>query len=309
MNETRLRGVAADVATERRYLLRVAYRLLGTVADAEDAVQDAFARWYRLDEDERAAIIVPRAWLTRVTSRICLDQLGSARARREAYVGEWLPEPLPVDSDLTTSDPLERVAHTEDVGLALLVMLETLTPAERVAFVLHDVFALPFGEIAEIVDRTPAACRQLATAARRRLRDERTARAPRARHDELARAFAEACAGGDLAALIAVLDPAVVLRSDGGGRVSAARRPVLGADAVARFVLGVLRKNPDVLIEPRLAVDGIAFAWKRAGRTAGVLALRASTQGVTDVWIVMNPDKLGAWDSDQDDNALRTTTR
>ena len=297
MGEMYVQVADPEIAGERRHLMRIAYRLLGTVADAEDAVQEAFARFYRLTEADRVAIDVPRAWLTRVTSRICLDERGTARARRETYVGEWLPEPLPAESDLAASDPLERAALAEDVGLALLVVLETLTPAERVAFVLHDVFALPFGEIAEIVGRTPAACRQLATAARRRLRADGVSRAPRARHDELARAFAEACSGGDLQALIAMLDPAVVLRSDGGGRVSAARRPVIGADAVARFVLGVLRKNPDVRIEPRLTSDGIAFVWQRAGRVAGVLALRASGDGITDVWIVMNPDKLRAWDS------------
>lgn len=296
MSETSLRDATPDVAAERRYLVRVAYRLLGTVAEAEDAVQEAFARWYRLDETERHAIVAPRAWLTRVTSRICLDQLGSARMRRETYVGEWLPEPLPSDSDLVADDPLEHASRSEAVGLALLVLLDTLTPAERVAFVLHEVFALPFAEIGEIVGRTPAACRQLATAARRRLRAERSARATRDRHDELARAFAQACADGDLAGLIVLLDPAVVLRSDGGGRVSAARRPVLGSDAVARFVLGVLRKNPDVQIEARSTPDGLAFAWRRSGRTAGVLALGATDQGITDVWIVMNPDKLGEWD-------------
>lgn len=296
VSETSLRNTTPDVSDERRYLLRVAYRLLGTVADAEDAVQEAFARWFRMAEAERQAILTPRAWLTRVTSRICLDQLGSARLRRESYVGEWLPEPLPSDSDLAANDPLEQAAQSEAVGLALLVMLETLTPAERVAFVLHEVFALPFAEIADIVGRTPAACRQLATAARRRLREERSARATRQRHDELARAFAQACTEGDLAELIALLDPAVVLRSDGGGRVSAARRPVLGADAVARFVLGVLRKNPDVQIEPRLTPDGLAFVWHRSGRTAGVLAFGTTGAGITDVWIVMNPDKLGAWD-------------
>lgn len=295
MTETSVRDTTPDVTIERRYLLRVAYRLLGTVADAEDAVQEAFSRWFRLEEDERQGILVPRAWLTRVVGRICLDELGSARSRREAYVGQWLPEPLPSDSDLVAGDPLEHAARSEDVGLALLVVLETLTPAERVAFVLHEVFAVPFAEIAEIVGRTPAACRQLATAARRRLRTERSTRATHQRHDELARAFAQACADGDLGALIAVLDPAVVLRSDGGGRVSAARRPVLGSDAVARFVLGVLRKNPDVQIEARSTPDGIAFVWHRSGRAGGVLAFGATDTGITDVWIVMNPDKLGAW--------------
>ena len=157
---------------ERGHLIGVAYRMLGTVADAEDAVQEAYARWYRLSTAERDAIEVPLAWLTRVVGRICLDVLGSARVRRESYVGEWLPEPVPVDDAVGPgADPAERAALQDSVALALLVVLEQLTPAERVAFVLHDVFAVPFAEIAVAVGRSSAACRQLASTARRRVQE------------------------------------------------------------------------------------------------------------------------------------------
>ncbi|MGY1750932.1 RNA polymerase sigma factor SigJ [Modestobacter sp. SYSU DS0511] len=280
------------VEEQRGHLMGVAYRMLGTVADAEDAVQETFARWYRLSDDERAAIERPAAWLTRVVSRVCLDALGSARARRERYVGEWLPEPVPVDA---VDDPAERAALTDSVGLALLVVLESLTPAERVVFVLHDVFALPFSEIAEAVGRSPAACRQLATSARRRVDASRAGTRPRARRDEVVRAFAAACAGGDLTALVAVLDPQVTLRSDGGGVVRAARNPVRGADHVARFLLGLLAKNPDVALEEVTTGDGVGWLWRDSDAVRGLLTLGVAGDRATDVWIVMNPAKLTRW--------------
>src|SRR6201996_9123227 len=162
------------VMAERRRLINLAYRLLGSLAEAEDAVQETYARWYAMSAEQQAAIGSPGAWLTTVPSRICLDLLGSARARRERYVGEWLPEPLPEPAeplDLpATADPADRVTLDESVTMAFLIVLDTMTPAERVTFVLHDVFRYPFTEVAEIVGRTPAACRQLASSAPRRVR-------------------------------------------------------------------------------------------------------------------------------------------
>lgn len=300
----------ADVAAERRRLLALAYRMLGTTGEAEDAVQETYVRWYRMSGDERAAIANPQGWLTRVAGRVCLDLLGTARARRERYVGPWLPEPLPAGffassraTALTTTttatdaavDPLDRVTLDEAVSSALLVVLESMTPAERVAFVLHDVFAVPFPEIAEIVGRSPAAVRQLATSARRRVAAERSRRVARAEHDRVVAAFGAAAASGDLAALVAVLDPDVALRSDGGGFVSAARRPVLGADNVARYLLGVLTQYPDDQVEPLETTDGAGFAVRRAGAVIGVVNLNVVAGRVADVWVVMNPEKLGAW--------------
>jgi len=186
-----------DVMRERRQLLNVSYRLLGSLADAEDVVQEAYARWFAMSEQEQAAILSPGAWLTTVASRICLNLLGSARVRRETYVGEWVPEPLP---DGTVVDPADRVTLDESVSMAFLVVLEAMTPAERVAFILHDVYGYPFAEVAQIVGRTPAASRQLASSARRRLRAGPVTRP--SLQAEVVREFRQAWEAQDLAALI-----------------------------------------------------------------------------------------------------------
>ena len=299
---------ADELQAERPRLLGMAFRMLGTMADAEDAVQEAYLRWHRLADDERQRIRMPAAWFTRVTSRICLDELGSARARREQYVGEWLPDPVPQERatelfgglEESLVDPLDRIEFDESVSTALLVVLESLTPAERVVFVLHDVFGLPFGEIAEAVDRKPDACRQLATSARRHVRERREGDVPTALHDEVVQAFVAAARGGDISALTAVLDPSVELRSDGGGLVSAARKPVRGALNVTRFLLGIMEKQPDTEVSARITGDGMALGFGPAGVVAGVLNLhvRLNESGdaqVTDVWIAMNPERLALW--------------
>ena len=289
--------IDAEVIGERRHLLSLAFRMLGTVAEAEDAVQETYIRWYRMSQTQRDAVEVPRAWLTRVASRVCLDVLGSARVRREHYVGPWLPEPVPLlaFTDPAVDDPADRVTLDDSISTALLVVLESMTPAERVAFVLHDVFAMPFGEIAEIVGRTPAACRQLASSARRRVHGARDAPVPRAAHDAAVRAFAAAARAGDLAGLVAVLDPDVVLRSDGGGIVSAARNPIRGADKVARFLLGALEKNPTAEVLDQETPDGLGFALWIEGRVTGVVTMDVTGDRVTDVRMVLNPEKLTLW--------------
>jgi RNA polymerase sigma-70 factor (ECF subfamily) len=192
------RGLSA-VMSERRQLINLAYRLLGSLADAEDAVQETYARWYALSRPQQEAIENPGAWLTKVASRICLDQLGSARARRERYVGDWLPEPLPGPAEwisgrpgAATADPADRITLDESVNMAFLVVLESMTPAERVAFILHDVFRYSFAEVADIVGRTPAACRQLASSARRRIRASQPPAAPATEQASIVRAFKQA---------------------------------------------------------------------------------------------------------------------
>jgi RNA polymerase sigma-70 factor (ECF subfamily) len=301
-------AVLDDVLGERRRLMNLAFRMLGSWNDAEDIVQQTYIRWYQLGEGERAGIERPAAWLTTAASRLCLTLLDSARVRRERYVGPWLPEPVPTGgsagADLAI-DPLDRVALDDSVSMALLVVLESLTPAERVAFVLHEVFAVPFGEIAEIVGRTPAAARQLATSARRHVRAQRSRPVPVAEHERLVAAFRAAASAGDLAGLVAVLDPAVVSTSDGGGRVNAARRPVEGAENVARFLLGILAKRSDLGLEEREVNGRLGFVARDAdGRVAGVIQLEASAPAggeeaeparIDRVWIVVNPDKLGAF--------------
>ena len=205
---------AERFAQARPRLLRLAYSELGDVGEAEDVVQEA---WLRLERADAEAIENLDGWLTTVVARLALDRLRSARARRETYVGPWLPEPLVSD------DPADRVTLDESVSYALLTVLEQLSPAERTAFVLHDVFDVPFGDVAEVVGRTPEAVRQLASRARRHVRRERPRfAASRDEHERAVRAFARAVAEGDLEGLVAVLDPDVVWTSDGGGR---ARRP------------------------------------------------------------------------------------
>ena len=199
-------GLSA-IISERRQLINLAYRLLGSLAEAEDAVQETYARWYAMTAGSRTPSQSPGAWLTTVASRICLDLLGSARARRERYVGEWIPEPLPEPAEWiagrpseTAVDPADRVTLDESVSMAFLVVLESMTPAERVAFILHDVFGYPFAEVAEIVGRTPAACRQLASSARRRIRAATGRRGgPAARQAGIVRDFKQAWEAKDIA--------------------------------------------------------------------------------------------------------------
>lgn len=284
-----------EVMVERRRLIALAYRLLGTLEEAEDAVQETYLRWYRLTDADRAAIDNPAGWLSRVTSRICLDVLKSARARRERYVGPWLPEPVRPGLLAGPEDPADRATLDDTVSTALLVVLDAMTPAERVAFVLHDVFAVPFSEIAEVVGRTPAAVRQLAASARRRVAEQRDVVAPLPEHDDVVRAFVAATAGGDLGRLVTLLDSSVTLRSDGGGRVSAALNPILGPEKVARFLLGVLTKRPTWSIRPEPTADGLGFSLVEDGVPRGVANLRVVDGRVTDVWMVVNPDKLIRW--------------
>jgi RNA polymerase sigma-70 factor (ECF subfamily) len=294
----------ADVMEERRRLLSLAYRMMGTLSDAEDVVQETYVRWYRQSEEERAAIRNPAAWLTRVASRVALDALTSARARRERYIGQWLPEPVPADLFLGTApgsladgaaDPADRVTLDESVGTALLTVLEAMTPAERVSFVLHDVFALPFPEIAEIVGRTPAAVRQLATSGRRHVQQHRVVPVAAAEHDEAVRAFLAATRSGDLESLMRVLAPDVELRSDGGGVVSAARNAVLGTARVARFVLGVMAKQPRLQLTELQTADGLGYRLTIDGQFYGVISFGVERGRVADVWLVLNPAKLSSW--------------
>ncbi|MGV9641979.1 RNA polymerase sigma factor SigJ [Streptomyces sp. NPDC003514] len=299
------RGLDAVMA-ERHRLLSLAFRMMGTLADAEDVVQETYVRWYRLEPEERDAIAVPSAWLTRVASRISLDLLGSARARRETYVGQWLPEPVPADlfagtantplnSGHSSADPVERVTLDETVSMALLTVLEAMTPAERVTFVLHDVFGVPFGEIADVVGRSAAATRQLATSARRHVRRGRRAEVSPHQHDGVVRAFRDAAVGGDIEDLLRLLAPDVELRVDGGGFVNAAPRAIRGPDHVARWFLGVLRKQPALRLERRDTADGLGYILRNGEHGHGIAIFDVSDDGITHVWLMLNPMKLTHW--------------
>ncbi|MEU6688220.1 RNA polymerase sigma factor SigJ [Streptomyces sp. NPDC046832] len=290
-----------DVITrERRQLINLSYRLLGSLAEAEDVVQETYARWYALPPEQRDGIASPGGWLTTVAGRICLDLLGSARARRERYVGEWIPEPLPGRTEWVggnaPADPADRVTLDESVTMAFLVVLESMTPAERVAFVLHDVFRYSFAEVAGIVGRSPAACRRLASSARRRVRAERPpATTPEARRADVVRAFRRAWEAQDIDGLIGVLAPDATATGDGGGLVPAALHPVEGAGPVARFFAERARAVPGIVLE-ECAVNGRpGLAARKDGVTVSVLAFDIAGDRIQHVWAVLNPDKLRPW--------------
>lgn len=282
--------LATQFAAARGHLIRIAYAVLGSHAEAEDVVADC---WMRLVEaDRREAVRDVTGWGTVAVARAALDVLRSARRRREIYPGEWLPEP--VLEPLATTPVEDRVTLDETVRYAVLVVLESLSPAERVSFVLHDLFGLEFTEIAELVGRTPAAARQLASRARAHIQT----RAPRfeigqREHDEVVESFVAASSGGDLAALVALLDPRVVLSVDGGGVVSAARRPVVGPDRVARFLLGTFARLTHQDEVRRVRVNGeLGLALAKGGRVHTVLAVTCASRGIHRIDLVRAPGKL-----------------
>lgn len=288
------------VLSERRTLINLGYRLLGSLADAEDVVQETYTRWYGLTERQRGEIDSPGGWLTTVATRICLDILGSARARRERYVGEWIPEPVPTSTEWVSGrsegqspDPADRVTLDDSVNMAFLVVLESLTPAERVAFILHDVFRYPFADIAEMVGRSPGACRQLASSARQRIAAANPTPAPR--RDNVVRAFKDAWAAMDIDALVGLLDPDVISVSDGGGVVSAHRHPIAGSDRVAHAYAGIARAAGGLRLLERTVNGQPGLVAQIDGVTVTVLAFDIAGGRITHIWAVRNPDKLRAW--------------
>jgi RNA polymerase sigma-70 factor (ECF subfamily) len=278
----------------RRLLFGVAYQMLGSVADAEDVVQDAWLRW---SADDREDVADPQAYLVRIASRLALDRLRSARSRRETYVGPWLPEPLLTDHGDAAPDPAEAAEIGEQVSLALLVVLETLSPLERAVFVLREVFGMSAAEVAAVLDRSEAAVRQVAHRARQHVE----ARRPRFDADrrvqrEVTEQFFAAVAGGDVDALVSVLSPGVVLLSDGGGQASAALRPITGADKVARFLTGAAAKSLQSFPDLRMAVADVngspAIVGWSGEEPFGVVSLVVAGGRVEQVLVVVNPEKL-----------------
>ena len=288
---------ALSFEPHRRRLRGLAYRMLGSIAEADDAVQDAYLRWHAADRD---AVADPRAFLTTTTTRICLDVLRSARARREAYVGPWLPEPV-VDTSALAPDAQTELA--EDLSIALLLAFERLSPLERAAFLLHDVFDCPFAEVATALDRSEAACRQLAARARAHVREARPQALPtapphpetNAGHARLVAAFVDAARSGDLNALREMLTDDVRYVADGGGKAAAARHVVEGADRAAHIVIaatkagsaegtvlhfGFVNGMPGIIV---YAPDGSAQS----------VALEIDGDRIRAIYVVRNPDKLG----------------
>jgi RNA polymerase sigma-70 factor (ECF subfamily) len=281
----------------RPLMFSIAYRMTGSVSDAEDIVQEAFLRLTRALRDG-ASITSPKAYLATVTTRLAISHLRSARVRREAYVGSWLPEPLVTDelAPATVPDPAERAEMSDSLSMAFLVLLESLTPTERAVFLLHEVFGYDYAEIAEITGKSEPNCRQIFARARRHI-DEGKPRfeASREQRDEVARRFFDAASGGDLNGLLELLAPDVVMIGDGGGKGFARREPLHGPERVARFLLGLFRRalNDRSYAEPAL-VNGQpgAVAYDAEGRVASVFAIDIADGLVQAIRSVTNPDKL-----------------
>jgi RNA polymerase sigma factor (sigma-70 family) len=290
------------IMSERRHLINLTYRLLGSLAEAEDAVQETYARWYAMSPQQQDAIESPGAWLTTVASRICLHVLGSARARRERYVGEWIPEPVPEPAEWigggpgATPDPADRVTLDESVSMAFLVMLESMTPAERVAFILHDVFRYSFAEVAEITGRSPAACRQLGSSARRRIRAAPAPASPTAGQAGVVRAFKAAWEAKDINALIALLDPGATAIADGGGLAVTFMDPIEGGEQIARAWVEIAKHSLGNTTLLERTVNGQpGLVAQQGGVTVTVFAFDVAGDRIKHIWAIRNPDKLRPW--------------
>jgi len=275
------------LAPHRGRLLGLAYRMLGSRSDAEDIVQDAYLRFAGATDVHN-----PEAFLVTIVTRLCLDRLKSAKAQREVYVGPWLPEPV-CDAEGLSPDAATELA--DDLSFALLLALDRLSPMERAAFLLHDVFDTPFAEIAAMLDRTEASCRQLATRARRAVRDERPA--PSATPDNHARllmAFGEAVTSSNVARLAELLRDDAVAITDGGGRKTAARNPIHGADKIARFFIGLAAKNAghEIRVEPAMINGAIGALLYLDGELDHTFSMAIDGERIAAIYLVRNPDKL-----------------
>ncbi len=285
----------SDLEQERRALMGLAYRMLGSWADAEDVVQDALVRWHR--HPHRESIESPQAYLTTITSRLALDRLKSARAKREVYVGPWLPEPILHSEQLSPpGDAQSELAS--DLTVALLLALERLSPLERAAFILHDVFDTSWPEVAAALDRTEATCRKLASRARVQIKSERPRFRPsQEERDRLLTAFGMAVATGDLHTLSAMLSEQAVFTADGGGVVKSALRPILGRDRVARMLLGLQHKaqsQGETYSFEAAWLNGLpGFVLRGTARSVQTIALETSSDGlIAKIYFVSNPHKL-----------------
>jgi len=291
---------AEQFEAQRAHLLGVAYRMLGEMAAAEDVVQEAWIKWSCAD---RADIRDARAWLSTVVIRLALDALRSARARREVYVGPWLPEPiLPDDTRAFAADaPAARAELASDLSLALLFVLERLSPEERAAFILHDAFDCDYATIAAMLEKTEPACRKLVSRARERVREERPKqRASKDEHRDLLLRFAEATSARDEQTLARLFAPDVVFYSDGGGRIAAALNPIFGADKVMRLIIALVGKfredggNPDWSAEEINGRPGLVL--RNHGRFDSTLDIETDGTRITSLYLVRNPEKLARFE-------------
>jgi RNA polymerase sigma-70 factor (ECF subfamily) len=280
---------ASDAVFEqhRPTLARLAYRMLGSLPDADDVVQDAYLRWSLEDRD---AVRSPRAYLSAIVTRLCIDRRQSIEERKKTYIGPWLPDPI-VE---TAADPAGRLEAAESVSMALLLVLESLSPVERAAYLLRRVFDYGYGEIGEILGKSEVACRQLVSRAEEHIHRRRPRFEARPEEAErLTAAFLQACSSGDLNALLEVLAPDAVLYADSGGKALAARAPIEGADRIGRFFLGILKKVPADLEVRGVRVNGQPGLMARIdGRVAQVMAFDIVDGRIATCFVVRNPDKL-----------------
>jgi RNA polymerase sigma-70 factor (ECF subfamily) len=269
-------------------LNRLAYRMLGSLPDADDIVQDAYVRW---SQEERDAVTSPRAYLSAIVTRLCIDRRQSIEERKKTYIGPWLPDPV---VEAGAADPADRIETAESVSMALLLVLESLTPVERAAFLLRRIFDYGYGEIAEILGKTEANCRQLVSRAEEHIHQRR----PRfdARPEEAERltlAFLEACASGDMQGLLDVLTPEAVLYSDGGGKAAAALAPIVGADRIARMFIGILKKAPPGVEIRDVRVNGQpGLLVTIDGQVIQVMTFDIDQDRIAACYVVRNPEKL-----------------
>lgn len=292
---------AAEVAAERSHLFTLAYRLLGSTGDAEEIVRQTYVRWYTQSEAERATIAEPRAWLTGTAGRLCLVSLASHQPPTAEYPGEWLPEPVPGSLVLARPRPdaADRLSLDESVTMGLLVTLGSLSPAERVAFVLHDVFGMPFSTVAAVVGRTAPSARALAKAARRRIRDLSAHDSGPDQHRSTVHKLRLAAESRNPGILAAVLDPEVAMFTDSGGTVPVDPRTVRGRNDVAQKISTVLDLDPTEISEQEVnGQSGLVL--RRDGRVFGIVSVNVRDQLVTDLWIVVNRDKLRHWNRPAD---------
>lgn len=294
-------SIAEITPTSPQYgqLFGIAYRILGSVHDAQDAIQDSLERWLKLPGTQQEAIENPQAWLVRVLTRVCIDHATSARARRETYPGIWLPEPIigktPADGS-ERYDPEQRAVISESISIAMLSAMERLTGLQRVCFVLHDIFQFPFTDIATIVDRTAGAAREAASSARRQLDRPARYHVDADEHERVVKAFTQACATGQIDQLLSVLAPDVVSRADGGEAIHAARVPIIGAERVASYLFTLLgqqrRSGIDLGISVEPVNDRAGLVLRAGGTIVGVLDIETREGRVTEIALIVAPEKL-----------------
>jgi RNA polymerase sigma-70 factor, ECF subfamily len=273
----------------RHLLFAIAYRMLGSAMDAEDIVQETFLRWQAADE---AAVQQPKAYLTAVVTRLSIDTLRSARVQREQYVGPWLPEPLMSEK---MPDVAAMAVLADSLSMAFMVLLEKLSPEERAIFLLREIFDYDYGEIAAVVGKSEANCRQLLSRAKRYIKENRPRyQASSEEQQRLLGQFLQVCSAGDMDGLLSLLSDEIVLKSDGGGKVTAARRPIVGATNVARFLFGLIRLAPagmQLQVTPINGEVGLAFYYGN-GRAQSTFSFAVGDGRIQAIYVVVNPDKL-----------------